>query len=67
MTATEYYVVENVAQSHEQDLTHLENEDVLTVPVVAGPYTSYEEAENEGIPSEDSSSEYSVVPFHPGE
>lgn len=40
-----FYVVENVAQSHEQDREDLENADVLTVPIVDGPFDTLEEAE----------------------
>jgi hypothetical protein len=42
-----HYVVELVGQSHERNRSGLPNEDVITVPVVDGPYNSYRNAEIE--------------------
>lgn len=39
-----HYIVELVAQSHETDRTDLTNEDVITLPVVDGPYDSHKHA-----------------------
>lgn len=64
MTDTQYFVVETVAQSHKTDRTDLTNEEVVTLPVVAGPYDTYKEAEINGIPAGDDSDSYTVVTYH---
>lgn len=65
MTDSEYYVVECIAESHETDRTDLSNEEVLTVPVVDGPYDTPGEAKDNGFPEYGSNEEYAVVGFHP--
>lgn len=42
-----YYVVELDGQSHEEDREDLTNEEVITVPVAAGPFSMLEKAEEE--------------------
>lgn len=64
MTETLYFVVETIAESLETDRHDLTNEVVMTLPVVAGPYDTYEEAEINGIPAGDDSGSYTVVTYH---
>jgi hypothetical protein len=42
-----FYIVEPVAQSREKR-EDLSNEDVVTLPIVGGPYESHKEARREG-------------------
>jgi hypothetical protein len=46
MTELPYYIVEPVPQSHETGRTDLNNEQVMTFPVVGGPYPTRQEAVN---------------------
>ena len=56
--STVYYVVELVGQSHEQHRADLTNEDVVTVPVVGGPFDTHGEAVDD-CPDEE---HYAIVP-----
>ena len=57
-----HYIVELNGQSHETDRNDLANSDVITVPVVGGPYQSREIAEQRRTPSHQSSIDgYAVV------
>jgi hypothetical protein len=46
MSEPAYYVVEPVVQSRETDRDDLTNSDVVTLPVVAGPFDTEHEAVN---------------------
>lgn len=57
-----HYIVELNAQSHETDRDDLPNGDVITVPVVDGPYKSRAVAEQRQTPSHRTSiGSYGVV------
>ena len=58
MSELVYYVVEPVVQSHETNRDDLTNSDVVTLPVVAGPFdTEHEAVTNAG-------SDYIVVEYY---
>lgn len=59
-----HYIVEMVAQSHETDREDLPNEDVITVPVVAGPYSSTKNCQADLARMQDANESYEWVTFH---
>lgn len=60
-----HYIVEQVGQSHETERNDLANSDVITVPVMDGPYETREIAEQRRISSYPNSADsYTVVMVH---
>lgn len=58
MSDSAYYILEPVPQSHETERGDLENEEVMTLPVVGGPYDTWDEAVDKA------GSDYIPVEYH---